>query len=296
MASPDWQRILGVRFFNGAAPDAVDYITRVGGYTVVPAAPALVKIENDPAYRCALVEADLAIADSGFMVLLWRMLRGRTIARISGLKYLRILLANPRLRVRGSIFLVLPHESSREKALVWLREESFEITADDCYIAPKYQRSEVRDQRSVALPAEPINAGKRERLPYSSDLPSSISDPASPASSPGIEDPKLVSIIEQRKPKHIITGIGGGVQEKLGFYLREHLSYGPAIHCIGAALAFLTGDQKPIPMWADRIYLGWFLRLARAPHHYTRRFSSAFRLPGMIWRYGSELPPLKITK
>ena len=53
MASPDWERILGARFFNGAAPDAVDYITRVGGYTVVPAAPALVKIENDPAYRCA---------------------------------------------------------------------------------------------------------------------------------------------------------------------------------------------------------------------------------------------------
>jgi hypothetical protein len=138
MASPDWERILGVRFFDGAAPDAVDYITRVGGYTVVPAAPALVKIENDPAYRCAPVEADLAIADSGFMVLLWRMLRGRTIARISGLKYLRILLANPRLHVRGSIFLVLPHQSSREKALVWLGKEDFEITADDCYIAPKY--------------------------------------------------------------------------------------------------------------------------------------------------------------
>jgi len=293
MASPDWERILGVRFFNGAAPDAVDYITRVGGYTVVPAAPALVKIENDPAYRRALVEADLAIADSGFMVLLWRMLRGRTIARISGLKYLRILLANPRLHVRGSIFLVLPHQSSLEKTLVWLRHERFEIANDDCYIAPKYQRSEVRDQRSATLPAEPISTGKRERLPYISDLPSSISDPASPASSPGIEDPKLVSILESHKPKHVIIGIGGGVQEKLGFYLREHLSYRPAIHCIGAALAFLTGDQKPIPMWADRIYLGWFLRLARAPHHYARRFSSAFRLPGMIWRYGSELQMLK---
>src|SRR6476660_2278599 len=98
------KRILGVRYFDGAAPDAADYITRVGGYTVVPAAPALVKIENDPAYRLALVEADLAIADSGFMVLLLRLLQRRTIARISGLKYLRILLANPRLRERGSIF------------------------------------------------------------------------------------------------------------------------------------------------------------------------------------------------
>jgi N-acetylglucosaminyldiphosphoundecaprenol N-acetyl-beta-D-mannosaminyltransferase len=307
MASPDWERILGVRFFNGAAPDAVDYITRVGGYTVVPAAPALVKIESDPAYRRALLEADLAIADSGFMVLLWRMLRGRTIARISGLKYLRVLLANPRLREPGSIFLVLPHESSREKALVWLREESFEITADDCYIAPKYQGSEVRDQRSATLPAEPINAGKRERLPYSCSLTGAGAPPLPegegrvraeqiPVSSDNLEDPKLLSILESHKPKHVIIGIGGGIQEKLGLYLRESLSYRPAIHCIGAALAFLTGDQKPIPMWADRIYLGWFLRLARAPHHYARRFAPAFRLPGMIWRYGSELPPLKITK
>src|SRR5205823_6568016 len=252
MACPDWQRILGVRFFDGAAPEAVDYITRVGGYTVVPAAPALVKIESDLGYRRALVEADLAIADSGFMVLLWRLLQRGIVARISGLKYLRILLANPRLRERGSIFLVLPHKSSREKALRWLHERSFAITADDCYIAPMY--------------VDPIN------------------------------DPRLLELLNINRPAHIIIAIGGGIQEKVGLYLREHLSYRPAIHCIGAALAFLTGDQKPIPMWADRIYLGWFLRLARAPHHYARRFAPAFRLPGMIWRYGSELPRLKITK
>ena len=268
MTSPDWQRILGVRFFNGAASDAVDYITRVGGYTVVPAAPALVKIENDPAYRRALLEADLAIADSGFMVLLWRILRGRTIARISGLKYLRILLANPRLRERGSMFLVLPHESSREKALMWLREEGFEITAADCYIAPEYSSC---SHGSVS---------REERKRVSQRRGYSIADDA------------LIAIVEERKPKHIIVGIGGGIQEKLGLYLREHLSYKPAIHCIGAALAFLTGDQKPIPMWADRMYLGWFLRLARAPRQYARRFSPAFRLPGMIWRYGEELPVL----
>ena len=274
MASPDWQRILGVRFFDVAAPDAVDYITRVGGYTVVPAAPALVKIENDPAYRRALVQADLAIADSGFMVLLWRMLRGRTIARISGLKYLRILLANPRLHERGSISLVLPHQSSLEKALAWLRREGFEIASDDCYIAPMYLVGQ-------ALPP----AGAEQRQPGMVALQI--------RKSPIVEDQDLVSIIEQRKPKHVIVGIGGGTQEKLGLYLREHLSYRPAIHCIGAALAFLTGDQKPIPMWADRMYLGWFLRLARAPHHYARRFAPAFRLPGMIWRYGSELPEVR---
>jgi len=211
------------------------------------------------------------------MVLLWRLLQRRTIARISGLKYLRILLADTRLRERGSTFLVLPHQSSLEKALVWLRHKGFDIASDDCYIAPNY---------SVGQALPPASAEQRQPGMVALQI----------TKSPVVEDQDLVSIIEQRKPKHIIVGIGGGVQEKLGFYLREHLSYRPAIHCIGAALAFLTGDQKPIPMWADRMYLGWFLRLARAPHHYARRFAPAFRLPGMIWRYGSELPPLKITK
>ena len=304
MASPDWQRILGVRFFDGAAPEAVDYITRVGGYTVVPAAPALVKIENDPTYRRALVEADLAIADSGFMVLLWRLLQRRTIARISGLKYLRILLAKPELHERGGIFLVLPHQSSLEKALAWLRHEGFEIASDDCYVAPMYQRSEVRDQKSAASPpagAPPLcfsPAGRDARASGSEGEGVGLGQGGvrvekTPTPSPGIQDPKLVSVLESRKPKHVIIGIGGGIQEKLGFYLRENLSYRPAIHCIGAALAFVTGDQKPIPMWADHIYLGWFLRLARAPHHYARRFAPAFRLPGMIWRYGSKLPEVR---
>jgi N-acetylglucosaminyldiphosphoundecaprenol N-acetyl-beta-D-mannosaminyltransferase len=296
MREPKFEQILGVSFFNGAAPDAVDYIARIGGYTVVPAAPALANIQRDPEYRRALVEADLAIADSGFMVLLWRMLRGQTIARISGLKYLKILLANPRLRERGSIFLVLPHESSRENALVWLREEGFEITADDCYIAPMYQRSpafaqgygaagEVEDQRSDLVGRALPPAGEEQWQPGMVALQTT--------KSPVVEDPNLVSILESRKPKHIIVGISGGTQEKLGLYLREHLSYRPAIHCIGAALAFLTGDQKPIPMWADRLYLGWFLRLARAPRRYARRFSRAFALPGMIARYGEDLPPLR---
>src|SRR5207302_1989510 len=269
MASSDWERILGVRFFYGAAPEAVDYITRVGGYTVVPAAPALVKIENDPTYRCALVEADLAIADSGFMVLLWRMLRGRTIARISGLKYLRILLANPRLRVRGSIFLVLPHESSREKALVWLREESFEITADDCYIAPKYFNC---SHGSVS---------REERERVSQRRGYSIADDA------------LVAIIEQRKPKNIIIGIGGGMQDKLGSYLKHQLSYRPAIYCIGAAPGFVTGDQVTIPMWADRFFFGWIFRIAAQPRTYLARYWKARIVAFLIKEYGREMPPLQ---
>ena len=258
MASPDWQRILGVRFFDGAAPDAVDYITRVGGYTVVPAAPALVKIENDPAYRRALLEADLAIADSGFMVLLWRILRRRTIARISGLKYLRILLANPRLRERGSIFLVLPHESSREKALVCLRKEGFEITADDCYIAPKYFNCSHGS----------VSREERERVSQKRGYSSA--------------DDALVAILQSRKPKHIVIGIGGGMQDKLGSYLKHQLIYRPGIYCIGAAPGFVTGDQVVIPMWADRFFVGWIFRIIGRPRDYLSHYWKARLLPLLI--------------
>src|SRR4029077_11923061 len=81
----------------------------------------------------------------------------------------------------------------------------------------------------------------------------------------GIEDQNLVSIIESCKPKHVIIGIGGGMQDKLGSYLKHQLSYRPAIYCIGAAPGFVTGDQVVIPMWADRFFIGWIFCLPPAP-------------------------------
>lgn len=242
---PSFEQILGVCFINTSVADAVNHSFEHGGYTVVPAAPALAQIDRDRDYARALLEADLAIADSGFMVLLWRVLRGRRLARISGLRYLLALLDNTSLRETGAFF-VLPSSPAREKTLSWLRQQSFAANEADTYIAPIY-RNEVVDS-------------------------------------------SLVQLLDQRRPDHIIIAVGGGTQEKLGYYLREHLSYRPAIHCIGAALGFLTGDQPPIPLWADKFYLGWLLRLLRQPRLYGPRYLSAFRLPLLIARYGNEAP------
>ena len=59
-----------------------------------------------------------------------------------------------------------------------------------------------------------------------------------------VEDRDLLALIEQHRAADVIIAIGSGAQEKLGFYLRENLSYRPAIHCTGAALGFITGDQS----------------------------------------------------
>jgi N-acetylglucosaminyldiphosphoundecaprenol N-acetyl-beta-D-mannosaminyltransferase len=249
MREPRFEQILGVRFFNGSGTDATEYISCKGGYTVVPSAPTLANIHRDRDYRRALVESDLAIADSGFMVVLWRVLRRRKVVRTSGLQYLRILLDKRELREPRRLFLVLPSEMARVKALRLFRKKGYEIAAVDTYIAPIYRWN--------------------------------------------VADDQLVSILKVNQPAHVIIGIGGGVQEKLGLYLRENLPYHPAIHCVGAALGFLTGDQKPIPDWADHLYLGWLLRLVRQPKVFAKRFLRAFELPWLIWKYGENLPPLR---
>lgn len=105
-----------------------------------------------------------------------------------------------------------------------------------------------------------------------------------------IEDLELLRILGERRPKHVFVTIGGGTQERLGLYLKRHLPYLPAIHCIGAAIAFLTGDQVAIPEWADRCYLGWLFRCASNPKRFVPRYWDARQLFGLMLRYRDALP------
>ena len=105
-----------------------------------------------------------------------------------------------------------------------------------------------------------------------------------------IGDEALLQAIRDRQPRHIIVTLGGGTQERLGFYLKRNLHPVPAIHCIGAAIAFLSGDQVHIPMWADRLYLGWLFRCLSEPARYVPRYWSARKLVGMMLRYRDRLP------
>ena len=63
-------------------------------------------------------------------------------------------------------------------------------------------------------------------------------------------------------------------------------------HCIGAAIAFLSGDQVHIPVWADKMYLGWLFRSLSDPFRYVARYWEASTIFRMILRYRDELPPL----
>jgi len=108
-----------------------------------------------------------------------------------------------------------------------------------------------------------------------------------------IVDNLLLQKIESRRPRIVMIAIGGGVQEQLGHFLRRDLSYRPSIFCLGAAIAFLTGGQAKIPVWADELLLGWLLRVVYSPRRYAKRYWQAWGLFPKLWRYREKMPPLR---
>ena len=242
-------RILGIDFFDGSAKAAIE-IMRDGGLLVIPAAPALKDLGHNLDYRESLLNADLAITDSAYMVLIWNRLQSKPIKRLSGLEYLRELLLESDVRQPGNTLWIMASPISAKRNLDWLEGQGITVPEDNIYMAPIY-------------------------------------------GSASIADPVLLERLNLLRPQHVIVTIGGGTQERLGLYLKRNLAYRPAIHCIGAAIAFLSGDQVHIPVWADRFYLGWLFRSIAEPKRYAPRYWGAFKLLPLMLRHRDRLPGLK---
>jgi UDP-N-acetyl-D-mannosaminuronic acid transferase (WecB/TagA/CpsF family) len=247
LAIPDdqFRQILGLQFFTGSPSQAVEHM-RAGGLLVVPAAPALKNLPFDSSYREALLNADLTITDSGFMVLLWNFIQRDNVHRVSGLAYLRHLLLQDEFRQDGKTFWIMANAASAACNAAWLNKIGIPANDVNVYVAPMY--------------GEEIN----DRL--------------------------LLEKLRDYRPRHIIVTIGGGNQERLGLYLKRKLDFHPSIHCIGAAIAFLSGDQVRIPVWADKFFLGWLFRCVSEPSRYIIRYWEARKLLPLLLRYRDQLP------
>jgi N-acetylglucosaminyldiphosphoundecaprenol N-acetyl-beta-D-mannosaminyltransferase len=252
------RKILGVSFSIGTASDLVRLSLR-GGLVVVPSAPVLVDARKSSTLRQALEHADLAVPDSGLMILLWRLLSSERLERVSGLEYLKTLLALPELKGSEEVLWVMPSAESLSRNLAWLAANGFPSDQEQCYIAPHYGIGELYDE-------------------------------------------SLLIKVKKRRPRHVIIALGGGVQERLGWFLRNELGsvnppYQPGIHCIGAAIGFLTGDQVRIPVWADYLYLGWLVRCISSPRRFVPRYWRALRLIPLMLRYReASLPNPESTR
>src|SRR5207249_8566488 len=79
-----------------------------------------------------------AIADSGWAVLFWRLLRRERLTRISGLALFKALLEIADTRIPGNLFFILPSEKAKSKTFEFGWVSGYPITDADCYVAPRY--------------------------------------------------------------------------------------------------------------------------------------------------------------
>jgi UDP-N-acetyl-D-mannosaminuronic acid transferase (WecB/TagA/CpsF family) len=213
-----------------------------------PSGPGLARdLWRDEHYRHALQRADLVFADSGAMVLFWKILSGQTIPRYSGLRMFAEVLQHPLFCEVGSTFWVMPSPDQLRANLQWLQKtQALPVSEADCYCAPWY--------------------------------------------GPGrIEDRELLAILQKKRPRFIILCIGGGVQERLGCFLRKELGRSVSILCTGAAIGFCSGVQVRIPQWADFMFLGWLFRCVSTPKIFIPRYLRSLRLIKVVflyWLYG----------
>ena len=92
-----------------------------------------------------------------------------------------------------------------------------------------------------------------------------------------VKDINLLKIINKYKPDIIISNIGGGIQERLAFYISQNIK-NQIIICSGAAISFFTGEQARITPIVDWLYLGWLKRFFFDPLKFYKRIYNSIYL------------------
>lgn len=172
---PKFIEILGIRFIDEPVRACISTV-KEGGLLVVPSGPGLATLENDSDYQQAVQKADFALADSGYMVLLLKILKGVNVSRVSGLRFLQELIDNQHFKSHTNSIWVMPRESEVEPAQAFLAPKGLHLSNSNFYIAPQYNRKgPVQDQALLELleSEQPkwvvlnIAGGIQEKLGYS---------------------------------------------------------------------------------------------------------------------------------
>ena len=226
----------GIKFNNLNAKNFNKYILKKGLF-VFPAGPALASIDQSKNYYESIKKADLVFFDSGFFVLLLKLLKNISVHKFSGYKFLNLFFNYLKKNKHKSVLCIDPNLRFSKSNRNFLK--SLGIKKIYNYLAPEYKLKNLSDK-------------------------------------------KLLKLIKKIKPDYILTNIGGGKQEILGFYLKKNLKFKTTILCTGAAISFFTKDQAPINNLVDELYLGWFLRLVFNPLIFSKRYFYSLKLIPML--------------
>lgn len=243
------ERILGLSFFKGTANEAFTELhDSEGGLLVAPSAPSLIPMTRYPKYRESLEAASIVLPDSGFMILLTRLLALSNMKRVSGLAMLRMMLAEKSFSSSKRTFWIMPSEDSERLTRRWLVNRGLAITTANTYVAPMYEMDAVKDEQLLMtiVQAHPryiiinIAGGVQEQLGH-----------------------YLMERLDYR-PIIICTGAA------IGFLTGEQAEISPSAdrHFMGWLVRIIENPGKFLPRYLKAFKLAWLmLRFRREwPH------------------------------
>ncbi len=96
------------------------------------------------------------------------------------------------------------------------------------------------------------------------------------------ESSAYLELLRQRKPALVLLGMGMPRQEQMAQWLKQHVSHGCLIVCVGALIDFMAGRTRRAPPAWRRAGLEWLWRLAQEPRRLFGRY--VIGNPLFVWR------------
>ena len=118
------------------------------GLFVFPSGPGLATLDKDSVYHKSLVNADYVFFDSGFFVLLLRLLKNIGVEKFSGYKFLNLFFMYLKLHKNKSIFCIDPNINYSNSNKKYLKKLGLKKIHN--YVAPFYNTKKLIDKSLIS--------------------------------------------------------------------------------------------------------------------------------------------------
>lgn len=135
--------------FNNFQDNDFEKIILKKGYFVFPAAPALITIENSKKYYESLLKADYVFFDSGFFVLLLKIIKNISVNRFSGYKFLKFFFRYLKKNKKKIVFSIDPNHKSLQSNRSYFKKLGINKIYN--YVAKKYTSDNIVDKKLLNL-------------------------------------------------------------------------------------------------------------------------------------------------
>lgn len=135
--------------FNNFQDNDFEKIVLKKGYFVFPAAPALITIENSKKYYESLLKADYVFFDSGFFVLLLKIIKNISVNRFSGYKFLKFFFKYLKKNKNKIIFSIDPNNKSLQSNRSYFKKLGINKIYN--YVAKNYASDNIVDKKLLNL-------------------------------------------------------------------------------------------------------------------------------------------------